>query len=130
MKLYALCTLHETGWGTRAGIGDVAAATAAAAEADSARLQEKTAAANNNPYGHSNTTYQQPQPQAYQQYQQPQDSPFRDELSPFRDDVASAGNGAPPTPYRDSPGNSDEGGTPVYASRSRSQNQGAVGYAT
>jgi hypothetical protein len=22
MKLYALCTLHETGWGTRAGIGD------------------------------------------------------------------------------------------------------------
>jgi len=29
MKLYALCTLHETGWGTRAGIGDAAAATAA-----------------------------------------------------------------------------------------------------
>ena len=22
MKLYAVCTLHETGWGTRAGIGD------------------------------------------------------------------------------------------------------------
>ncbi|KIY53419.1 glycosyltransferase family 2 protein [Fistulina hepatica ATCC 64428] len=30
MKLYALCTLHETGWGTRTGIGDIAAATAAA----------------------------------------------------------------------------------------------------
>lgn len=30
MKLYALCTLHETGWGTRAGIGDATAATAAA----------------------------------------------------------------------------------------------------
>ncbi|KAF9041715.1 putative polysaccharide synthase [Hymenopellis radicata] len=29
MKLYALCTLHETGWGTRAGIGDIGAATAA-----------------------------------------------------------------------------------------------------
>ncbi|KIK69474.1 glycosyltransferase family 2 protein [Collybiopsis luxurians FD-317 M1] len=29
MKLYALCTLHETGWGTRTGIGDIAAATAA-----------------------------------------------------------------------------------------------------
>ncbi|KAK7448764.1 hypothetical protein VKT23_013496 [Stygiomarasmius scandens] len=29
MKLYALCTLHETAWGTRAGIGDIAAATAA-----------------------------------------------------------------------------------------------------
>ncbi|KAF9000427.1 glycosyltransferase family 2 protein [Cyathus striatus] len=29
MKLYALFTLHETGWGTRAGIGDAAAATAA-----------------------------------------------------------------------------------------------------
>ena len=22
MKLYAMCTLHETGWGTRAGISD------------------------------------------------------------------------------------------------------------
>lgn len=31
MKVYALLTLHETGWGTRAGIGDPAAATAAAA---------------------------------------------------------------------------------------------------
>jgi hypothetical protein len=30
MKMYALCTLHETGWGTRAGIGDASAATAAA----------------------------------------------------------------------------------------------------
>jgi len=30
MKLYALFTLHETGWGTRAGIGDPTAATAAA----------------------------------------------------------------------------------------------------
>ncbi|GJJ06405.1 hypothetical protein Clacol_000596 [Clathrus columnatus] len=29
MKLYALFTLHETGWGTRAGIGDASAATAA-----------------------------------------------------------------------------------------------------
>ncbi|KAF9062743.1 hypothetical protein BDP27DRAFT_1385085 [Rhodocollybia butyracea] len=29
MKLYALCTLHETGWGTQTGIGDIAAATAA-----------------------------------------------------------------------------------------------------
>ncbi|KAH9919480.1 glycosyltransferase family 2 protein [Epithele typhae] len=30
MKIYALFTLHETGWGTRAGIGDATAATAAA----------------------------------------------------------------------------------------------------
>ncbi|KAJ6591768.1 glycosyltransferase family 2 protein [Mycena vulgaris] len=137
MKLYALFTLHETGWGTRAGIGDVAAATAAAAEADSARLQEKTATANN-PYGYSNNNpYEQAQPQAYPY--QPQDSPFRDELSPFRDEVTNAGGGAA-TPYRDSPGStSDEGATPVYASRSRSQNQaggrrgdydGQVGYAT
>jgi len=29
MKLYALFTLHETGWGTRAGIGDPTQATAA-----------------------------------------------------------------------------------------------------
>ncbi|KAH8826032.1 hypothetical protein DL96DRAFT_1465850, partial [Flagelloscypha sp. PMI_526] len=29
MKLYALFTLHETGWGTRTGIGNIAEATAA-----------------------------------------------------------------------------------------------------
>lgn len=33
MKIYALFTLHETGWGTRAGIGDPVIATAAAAKA-------------------------------------------------------------------------------------------------
>jgi len=38
MKLYALCTLHETGWGTRAGIGDASAATAAV---DAANAPEK-----------------------------------------------------------------------------------------
>lgn len=31
MKIYALFTLHKTGWGTRAGIGDPATATTAAA---------------------------------------------------------------------------------------------------
>jgi len=132
MKLYALFTLHETGWGTRAGIGDASAATAAAAEADSARLQEKTAAANS-PYGagySNNNPYQQPQSQAYQS----QDSPFRDELSPFRDE---AGPGGPTSPYRDSPGStSEDGTTPVYAARARSQNHqngneaGQMGYAT
>lgn len=30
MKIYALLTLHETGWGTRAGVGDPSQATAAA----------------------------------------------------------------------------------------------------
>jgi hypothetical protein len=54
-------------------------------------------------------------------------------MSPFRDDGAAS-------PYRDSPANtSDEGGTPVYAARARSQNQhggrrgeydAQVGYAT
>jgi len=34
MKIYALFTLHETAWGTRAGIGDPSAATAAATAAD------------------------------------------------------------------------------------------------
>ena len=29
MKIYALCTLHETGWGTRTGIADPATATQA-----------------------------------------------------------------------------------------------------
>lgn len=147
MKLYALCTLHEvrffflleiiradrdqTGWGTRAGIGDASAATAAMAEQDSNRLQEKTAAANS-PYSNNNP-YEQPQPQAYP-YQQAQDSPFRDEMSPFRDDAG----GGPVSPYRDSPSanTSDEGTTPVYAARARSarkgdyESAGQVGYAT
>lgn len=30
MKIYALFTLHKTGWGTRSGIGDPATATTAA----------------------------------------------------------------------------------------------------
>jgi len=40
MKIYALLTLHETGWGTRAGVGDPSQATAAA-EADKASPNEK-----------------------------------------------------------------------------------------
>ncbi|KAE9400315.1 hypothetical protein BT96DRAFT_965400 [Gymnopus androsaceus JB14] len=43
MKLYALFTLHETGWGTRTGIGDIAAATAA--------MDKQNAAASNDPSG-------------------------------------------------------------------------------
>jgi len=53
MKLYALCTLHETGWGTRAGIGDASAATAALAAQD--RENEKNANG-----GPSNGPYQRP----------------------------------------------------------------------
>jgi len=44
MKVYALFTLHETGWGTRAGIGDPTAATAAADKQPSDREPEKQAA--------------------------------------------------------------------------------------
>jgi len=44
MKLYALFTLHKTGWGTRAGIGDPATATTAA-------QQEKTALQSSPPVG-------------------------------------------------------------------------------
>ncbi|RXW15837.1 hypothetical protein EST38_g10018 [Candolleomyces aberdarensis] len=57
MKVYALFTLHETGWGTRAGIGDASAATAAL---DRQNQNEKEAGglgsgngglqASNNPY--------------------------------------------------------------------------------
>ncbi|KAF7309651.1 hypothetical protein MIND_00336200 [Mycena indigotica] len=115
MKLYALCTLHETGWGTRAGIGDASAATAAAAEADNARLQEKTAAANA-PYDYQQQPYH---------HQQSHDSPFGDEMSPFRDDTPGG-----QSPYRDN--TSDEGATPVYAARARSQRRGdyEVGFAS
>lgn len=74
MKLYALFTLHETGWGTRAGIGDASAATAAMDASN-----EK--AANNNPY-------QQRAADPFSNSQSP--------LSPFRDQ-------GPPTPYQDNP---------------------------
>lgn len=114
MKLYALCTLHEvrsfdklmlldmpltaflfsqTGWGTRAGIGDASAATAAA-DADTNR-NEKSAA--NNPYN---------QP-SYQQQPSQQLSPFRDQASP--------------SPYRDSPTPSTA--TPVYTSQTQQKGQ-------
>ncbi|KXN85843.1 Hyaluronan synthase 3 [Leucoagaricus sp. SymC.cos] len=73
MKLYALCTLHETGWGTRAGIGDASAATAAMDN------NEKAAGVNN--------VYQQ-RADPYTNSQNP--------LSPFRDQ-------APPSPYQDNP---------------------------
>lgn len=74
MKLYALCTLHETGWGTRAGIGDIAAATAA--------IDAGNEKAGNNPYS---------QPAgAFSNSQHPL-SPFRDQvpLSPYRDTPGS-----------------------------------------
>ncbi|KAK1228326.1 hypothetical protein PQX77_008637 [Marasmius sp. AFHP31] len=48
MKLYALCTLHETGWGTRAGIGDASVATAAL---------EKQNADENEKQGHGYSPY-------------------------------------------------------------------------
>lgn len=39
MKIYAVFTLHKTGWGTRSGIGDPATATTAA---QTAALEKQT----------------------------------------------------------------------------------------
>jgi len=44
MKMYALFTLHEVGWGTRAGIGDASVALKALDNQNEAAAQEKTAA--------------------------------------------------------------------------------------
>jgi hypothetical protein len=52
MKLYALCTLHETGWGTRAGIGDASAATAAVDAADEKREDPRSVTALSGRQGH------------------------------------------------------------------------------
>ncbi|KAL0957056.1 hypothetical protein HGRIS_003154 [Hohenbuehelia grisea] len=73
MKLYALCTLHETGWGTRAGIGDASAATAAMDANNNASPNEKSG-----PY--NQPSYAQPQPY----YAQPPNS-NNVSLSPFAD---------------------------------------------
>lgn len=43
MKLYALFTLHKTGWGTRAGIGDPATATTAAQAEKNAAAESPSA---------------------------------------------------------------------------------------
>lgn len=96
MKMYALFTLHETGWGTRAGIGDASAATAAA---DQANLDEKTLPQQPPPpsgtYRHTPTeTSPFADPQLQLQQQQPYspydpygtytEQPHR-EISPFND---------------------------------------------
>lgn len=65
MKLYALFTLHETGWGTRAGIGDPTKATAAtdAGGIGVSVVQEKAyfdAPNSPTPYSGSQSSYQQP----------------------------------------------------------------------
>jgi hypothetical protein len=46
MKLYAVCTLHETGWGTRTGIADPATATQALQDQN-----DREAASRNEKYG-------------------------------------------------------------------------------
>ena len=92
MKLYALCTLHEvslffhlvttflthchpfqTGWGTRAGIGDAAAATAALDR----QAEEKN--------DHTNNPFRR---QSHHSGEVTVSSPFKD---------------VPPSPYRDEP---------------------------
>ncbi|KAG1751333.1 glycosyltransferase family 2 protein [Suillus paluster] len=65
MKLYALFTLHETGWGTRAGIGDPTKATAAtdAGGVGVSVVQEKVyfdAPSSPTPYSSRRTSYRQP----------------------------------------------------------------------
>jgi len=94
MKLYALCTLHETGWGTRAGIGDAAAATAALDR----QIEEKNNHINN-PYRRQTDLEQPPH-----SGDSPASFPFK---SP---------NDPPPSPYHDEPSQ-----TPIYHYRKHSQ---------
>lgn len=82
MKLYALFTLHETGWGTRAGIGDVAAATAAADAGPPAN--EKYAA---------QPAYSQP---AYADGPPTPTRGYSSDMAPYGEQ-----NVAPPSPYGD-----------------------------
>lgn len=110
MKLYALCTLHETGWGTRAGIGDASAATAAMDNLNTPQ-QEKGLS----PYA---MPMQQPVPQSYNaqpfnahpDQQLSQRIPHVPQVSPFADNQFSYEMDSPQTP--------------IYASRSRSQRRG------
>ncbi|KAF8965549.1 glycosyltransferase family 2 protein [Flammula alnicola] len=67
-----------TGWGTRAGIGDASAATAALAAQD--KMQDEK---NNNPY------------QQQRSYSVNEASPFADEPSPYRDDPNTPSSATP-----------------------------------
>ncbi|KAI0630081.1 glycosyltransferase like family 2-domain-containing protein [Trametes polyzona] len=72
MKIYALLTLHETGWGTRAGIGDARAATAAAdAGTGGAGYVEKLPDTPSYPQQQYPQQPYSPQPPQQQYYQQP-----------------------------------------------------------
>ena len=91
MKLYALCTLHEvnffhlaflsvfnsyfhhsqTGWGTRTGIGDAAAATAA--------LERQNNEKNNNPYQQQPYSATNNTPYPFQFSNDHPPSPYHDE---------------------------------------------------
>ena len=119
----------QTGWGTRAGIGDASAATAAA---DQALLDEKTQLATaQTPVDAS--PFADPPPVVYRDgvpYAAYVDPPFQEQvqISPFND--------PPMTPYRDNDRdqdrNRDEGtdgrygqqsSTPLYAQYATSQRQ-------
>jgi len=75
MKIYALCTLHETGWGTRTGIGDPSAATAAAANVSNEKLPEvaryQDSPAPTPPYQHHGNAHPRPRGGGGYGYAQP-----------------------------------------------------------
>jgi hypothetical protein len=90
-------SLFQTGWGTRAGIGDASAATAAMAAQDKRQQDEKVG--NGGPIQNSNNPYQQ---RPYSTHNNSDsDSPFRDQQQPSYQDHPSALFSA----------------TPVYATR-------------
>jgi len=101
MKLYALFTLHETGWGTRAGIGDASAATAAMDQAQIGQ-DEKNMSALSTPYGQSSA------------------SPFADGHANYRDSYSERQfqEQVQISPFQDPPG-FDEGET--YQSTARAK---------
>ncbi|KAG6818688.1 hypothetical protein H0H93_002793, partial [Arthromyces matolae] len=102
MKLYALFTLHETGWGTRAGIGDASAATAAMDQQNEKQLQQDHGDVNNN---NSNNNY------PYRQGAGGLSSQNEPPYSAYRDQSPSPFDETPPTP--------------IYSSRA--QGQGGAG---
>jgi hypothetical protein len=135
MKIYALFTLHEvrfppspipylavialqTGWGTRAGIGDASAATAAVdAENEKAAITSANPLNpnnSNNPYRQRPPQIQMPQAQQYQKPYLPRGpakdgTPSTGVFSPFADPAL--------TPFSDKDRDTPTPNTPAYTGR-------------
>lgn len=129
MKIYAALTLHETGWGTRAGIGDASAATAAAdaaAEKDVANdsYQDRVIPSTPNIYQQRHTSWRDPTQQQTTQRIPYNASPMEMQRNPYQQEYRQ------PMPQQDYQPSHQQGRNPYQQADSYQQPPSpGVGYA-